>query len=156
VLESNQSIPLNPYDHGTFFDSISIILSSYGFILNFFPIYSQLTEPNNKKGLLSITMALIFCAIIYLYFSFLCLKQYGDSIQPSIFDNLSAEGPSIPGAIIFTIFVSMFLCNAPFAFNPAKEALLGFYDEMMNRTLSKDLEKKQKFNPVMTAISNNK
>ena len=72
-------------------------------------------------------------------FAVLGLKTYGDSIQPSIFDNLSAEGPSISSSFIFTVFLCIFLCNIPFAFNPSKEGLLGFYDELMNKTLSMDL-----------------
>jgi hypothetical protein len=32
-------------------------------------------------------------------------------------------------------------------FIPAKEALLGFYDELMNKTLSRDLERRQRRHP---------
>jgi amino acid permease len=43
VIHSNDSQPpLPPYTKGTILDSVSIILSSYGFILNFFPVYSQI------------------------------------------------------------------------------------------------------------------
>jgi len=36
---------------GSFIDSICIILSSYGFVINFFPIYSSLDKRTSKNGI---------------------------------------------------------------------------------------------------------
>ncbi len=32
-------------------DSMNIVLASYGFVLNFFPIYTSMEEKSNKKGM---------------------------------------------------------------------------------------------------------
>ena len=72
--------PLPPYTNGTILDSMSIILSSYGFILNFFPVYSQIHKPTNRKGIQAISRALVFCLSVFLVFAVLGLKTYGDSI----------------------------------------------------------------------------
>ena len=40
-----------PYDKGSLVDSVSIILTAYGFIVNFYPIYSNIEKRSYSKGI---------------------------------------------------------------------------------------------------------
>ncbi len=120
---------------GQLYDSFSIIVSSYGFILNLFPVYTSIEQRNNKKGYQASGSALAFSFIVYVTFSFLAYYCYGESIQPSIFDNIKSES-SIGSYITRLLFLVIFICNIPFLFLPAKECILVMIDEIQNRTVS--------------------
>ncbi len=76
------------YTKGSVIDSVSIIVSAYGFILNFFPVYVSIEGRNNKKALQSTSMALLFCLLIYVSFSYLAVETYGTNLNPNIFMNI--------------------------------------------------------------------
>ena len=59
-------------------DCINISLTSYGFIINLFPVSKQLKEYNNKNIMKSVFMALIFCFGAYLTLAIFAIKLYGE------------------------------------------------------------------------------
>lgn len=117
------------YEKGSLFDSISIILTSYGFTINFFPIYSSLEKRTNTNGLAALFIAMMFTLCIYASFSYLGVKAYGDCINPDIFVNLKVS-TEFTSFFIRGLFLCIFLCNIPFMFLPGKEALLVMVDEI--------------------------
>ncbi len=73
-------------------DSINITLTSYGFIINLFPITKQLKEYNNSNIMKSVLMALLFCFSAYIILTLLAMNLYGEfAIQQSIFDNMKQD-----------------------------------------------------------------
>ena len=123
------AVPSVTYEKGSIFDSMTIILTSYGFILNFYNVYSCLEVQNNKNGIMATVLAMIFCFFIFVTFSHLGIVSYGEFVHPNIFENLKAEGSSFVSIFIFGIFICIFMCNIPFVFLPGKEALLVLVDE---------------------------
>jgi len=69
-------------------DSANITVTSYGFIINFFPIYATLREKTNRNGFISAGMALGFGITAYTLFASLAILSYGYNIDPSIFENI--------------------------------------------------------------------
>lgn len=130
------------YNKGTIFDSMSIILTSYGFIINFYPVFSSLEVQSNDNGIKSTLLAMAFCFVAYLSFSHLGIMTYGEDVNPNIFVNISKEGASMMTLFIMFIFICIFVCNVPFVFLPGKESLLVLIDEFRYKTLSKDLSRR--------------
>jgi amino acid permease len=69
-------------------DSISIILTAYGFIYNLFPIYTSIRERNNSKGYKAVEIALSFSLFIYVGFSIMAIYNYGNNLDANIFVNI--------------------------------------------------------------------
>ena len=123
------------HDKGTVIDSICIIVTSYGFLINFFPIYQALENKSNAKVIKATVIAQAFCAFVYIVFSFLAVSIYQDRVEPSIFQNLQKED-TLDSILIRVIFLLIFLGNIPFVFLSGKEALLMMIEELQTRTLS--------------------
>lgn len=129
------------YDKGSVFDSMTIILTSYGFILNFYPVFSSLEVQSNKNGVAATVLAMSFCFVVYFIFSHLGITCYPD-VHPNIFENLKAEGTTLITITVFAIFLCIFLCNIPFVFLPGKEALLALVEEAQTRSMSIELARR--------------
>lgn len=54
-----------------FIDSINITLTSYGFIINLFPVASQMREQSYNNVMSAVGIALTFCFSSYLILSYL-------------------------------------------------------------------------------------
>lgn len=76
------------YKKGSIVDSLTIVLTAYGFILNFYPIFTQIEPKTNKNGYLATLLAMFFCFATYISFSFLALSTYGENLNPNIFENI--------------------------------------------------------------------
>lgn len=124
-----------PYTKGSLVDSVTIVLTSYGFILNFYPIFAQLEVKTNRNGYFSTLLAMFFCFVAYISFSFLAMESYGENLNPNIFDNLQNE-TNIASYFIRLVFLAIFICNIPFVFLPGKECLLMIIDEIKHKTIS--------------------
>lgn len=99
-------------------------------------------EPKtNMKGIQATSIALVFCVIVYLAFSFLAFVTYGDAINPSIFQNIKNDGTYL-SVIIRIMFLTIFAFNVPFLFLPAKENILVLIEEVRNKSMSKAIMKK--------------
>ncbi len=110
-------------------------MTAYGFILNFYPIFSQMEHKSNTNGYLITILAMLFCFSTYMLFSYLALRTYGENLNPNIFENIQLEN-NMPSYFIRIIFVAIFLCNIPFIFLPGKECMLMMIDEAKNKTIS--------------------
>ena len=122
-------------------DAFAIILTAYGFIINFYPIFSSLDKRTTSNGMNSTSLALAFVFLVYLLFSWLGLRIYGVSINANIFENIKTEN-TLTSYMIRLIFLGVFLCNLPFVFLPGKEALLVLIEEHRHRSMSKAIEKR--------------
>jgi amino acid permease len=80
LFRDGNQLPENFKAHakGGFIEALSIILTSYGFIYNLFPIYISIEGRNNTKGMQAISMALFIVCIVYVGFSILAIDVYGD------------------------------------------------------------------------------
>eukprot|EP00347_Sterkiella_histriomuscorum_P001964 403369990 len=126
------------YTKGSIVDAINIILTAYGFVMNFYPTFSQLDKKTNTNGYAASIIALLFSFIVYMLFSILASEIYGENIQPTLFDNLQYE-TNVASYFIRVIFLAIFICNMPFAFLPGKECLLSMIEEYRNNTISKQI-----------------
>eukprot|EP00347_Sterkiella_histriomuscorum_P012714 403367497 len=126
------------YTNGNIIDSISIILTAYGFVINFYPIYSQLDKKTNKNGYLTSLIALLLSFSVYMIFSILATQIYGKNINPTVFDNLQYEN-NVASYFIRLIFLAIFICNMPFVFLPGKECLLTMIAEFQTGIVSKQI-----------------
>lgn len=123
-------------------DSINITLTSYGFIINLFPITSQLKEYNNVNIMKSVFMALVFCFGSYIILSVLAMNLYGENnIHQSIFDNMKNDKQNPLTIGIRLLFLVIFCCNIPYLFYPAKLSILNALQEYRIKCFSKAIEK---------------
>ena len=151
----SEGAEINEYSKGSIFDSISIILTSYGFFINFYPIYSSLDNPTNKNAMKATGLAMAFCFVTYISFSHLGILSYGANVHPNIFENISAEGASVMSVFIVGVFIGIFLCNIPFNFLPGKEAFLVMLDELHTRSMSLDLTRRMDIQRKGTLLQGN-
>ena len=129
VGNDGTGMPQPARKEGSLIDSVTIILTSYGFIMNFYPVYSSLEVCNTRNGMLSSSGAMLFCFVVYILFSHLGILSYGDAVSSDIFENISAEAPSVMNVSLRSIFICIFLCNIPFVVVPGREAILVLIDE---------------------------
>ena len=126
----------------TVLDSFNIFLSSYGFLVNFYPIYDKLKPelrgPSNAR--LAVCLALSFICVTYIAFSYLSIEYFGTQhIDQDIFTNFAREGGWLSMIIIFW-FMLISLCSFPFNFHPLKLCVLNFLQEIRTGAISAELE----------------
>jgi len=68
------------FDMEKFIDSINITLTSYGFIINLFPVASQMKEQSYKNVMSAVGLALAFCFTAYFILSYLAQNLFGSDI----------------------------------------------------------------------------
>lgn len=112
----------------TVLDSFNIFISSYGFLVNFYPIYDKLKPelrgPKNARK--AVYMALTFIFITYCSFSFLAIEYFGTKhIDQDIFTNFARE-KGFFSVLIIVWFMVISLCSFPFNFHPLKLCVLNF------------------------------
>jgi amino acid permease len=66
-----EAIVVKDFDMEKFIDAINITLTSYGFIINLFPVASQMKEQTDKNVKSAVAIALAFCFTSYLILSYL-------------------------------------------------------------------------------------
>ena len=105
-------------------DSVNIAVSSQGFVIALFPIYSSMSYAARPKVLYSVTFALLFTLSTYSLLSFISIAYFGEAnIQQSIFVNIQQE-EGIASVLLRCLFLMIFFCNIPFVFFAGKVALL--------------------------------
>jgi hypothetical protein len=87
------------------------------------------------------SIALAFCVIVYIIFSFLAYISYGDTIQSSIFENIKNEN-NIASFLIRVMFLIIFICNIVFVFFFAKECFLVLIEEIRYGSVSVTIMRK--------------
>lgn len=126
----------------TLLDSFNIFLSSYGFLVNFYPVYDKLRPelrgPGNARR--AVCLALSFIAVTYVIFSYLSMEFFGiKNIDQDIFTNFARDGGWLSMLIIFW-FIIIFLCSFPFNFHPLKLCALNVIQEIRTGEVSAELE----------------
>jgi amino acid permease len=122
-------------------DCINITLTSYGFIINLFPISRQLKEYNNANIIKAVLIALTFCFLVYISLTVLAMNLYGTHIQQSIFDNMRSDKGVLTKGVRL-LFLLIFCCNIPYLFYPAKLSILNALQEYRLKCFSRAIEKK--------------
>ena len=105
-------------------DSVNITLTSYGFVINLFPIAQQLRDNTKANVMKAVFIALCFCFSSYLILTKLAINIWGaENIEASIFENLKDDqgGKSVGIRLLFLV---IFLCNIPYLFFPGKLSVL--------------------------------
>lgn len=120
-------------------DAINITLTSYGFIINLFPIASQMKEQTYGNVMSAIFIALSFCFSAYLILALLAQNLFGSNIQVSLFDNMK-DDRGILSVGVRCLFLVIFLCNIPYLFFPGKMSILNALQEYRFHVFSKVLE----------------
>lgn len=112
-----------------FIDSVNISITSYGFIINLFPIRQQMSDQSKSSVVLAVSLALAFCFISYVLLTGLAIGIFGEhNIKQSLFDNLEDDHGALTQAIRI-VFLVIFLCNIPYLFYPGKLSVLNVFQE---------------------------
>lgn len=111
-----------------FIDSINITLTSYGFIINLFPVASQMREQSYKNVMSAVALALCFCFSAYFILAYLAQNLFGSDIQVSLFDNMKKDN-GVLSIGVRVLFLVIFLCNIPYLFFPGKMSILNAIQE---------------------------
>lgn len=126
------------FSYEKWMDSINITLTSYGFIINLFPIAQQMREQNYENVMKAVGIALIFCFSAYLTLSILAQNIYGNNIEINLFDNMKDDS-GVLSIGIRILFLIIFLSNIPYLFFPAKMSILNALQEYRFGVFSKVL-----------------
>jgi amino acid permease len=121
--------------------ALSVFLFSYNFSTFEFPMYSSLgPERNEKKMMNAISLAMFLTLSIYLTTGFLALKVFGPNISNNILLNFNKIDGFLP-MLSQLIFLILIICHVPYMFLVGKEAICIVGDEIINKTMSKSLQK---------------
>ena len=122
-------------------DSFNITLTSYGYLINLFPIAMQLKNRSYANVIKSALLALVFVFTAYVILTSLSMNIFGEhNIQMSIFENLKTDNGLLSIGIRL-LFLIIFLCNIPYLFFPGKISILNALQEYRFKCFSKVLEK---------------
>jgi uncharacterized membrane protein YidH (DUF202 family) len=124
---------------------MNISLTSYGFVINLFPISQQMQDKSKGSMMKSVLIALTFCFLSYVTLTKLAINIFGEeNIQQSIFENLKNDQTNPLSIGIRVLFLVIFLCNIPYLFFPGKLSILNAYQEYKQRCFSRVIEKKMR------------
>jgi len=105
-------------------DTLNICVTSFGFVLTLFPVYSSMRKDQRPKFKGSLYLALGIVFTLYIALTASAISYFGgDHIRPSLFENFSMQ-TDIESKIILAIFLLVLLTNIPFAFFAGKTALI--------------------------------
>lgn len=129
-------------------DSFNISVSSYGFMLNFTPVFDklkpELRSPSN--GRLAVILALMFVGFAYISFGELSIAYFGAvNVEQNVFTNFGREHEWL-SVIILLWFIVIFLCSLPFNFHPLKVCVLNLIGEFRSRKITNELDEIFKMN----------
>lgn len=105
-------------------DSVNIAVTSQGFVIALFPIYTSMARDARPRFMFSVSAGLLFTFSCYTYLSFISIAYFGEeNIEPSIFQNIKHE-QGIASILLRCVFLLIFFCNIPFVFFAGKIALM--------------------------------
>lgn len=79
---------------------------------------------------------------IYIIVAFLSIYMYGSDLSSNVLDNVGAHEGEWTSFVLSIIFLIVIGCHIPFIFFGGKDCFLNLYNELANRTISKNLERK--------------
>ena len=124
------------------FDCFNISISSYGFLIGFYPMYDKINPSKRtpKNGLTATAVALILTCLTYVSFTKLSILCFGvDNIKQNIFENLNDSNDFLSQSVK-VIFLVIFLCSLPFHIYLVKLFVFNFIEEIRSNRISKDLD----------------
>ena len=133
-----------------YINALVLILFSFSFSENLFPLYSGLKEKNNKNCVSIINTTSAFSTLAYVSISIFALILFGKGvlIDANIMLNIQAEdgkGSLIWDSVVLQVlFLIIQICNVPTGFFPGKEAMLIIIDEINNSSISKSLKERMR------------
>ena len=133
-----------------YINALVLILFSFSFSENLFPLYSGLKEKNNKNCVSIINTTSAFSTLAYVSISIFALILFGKGvlIDANIMLNIQAEdgkGSLIWDSVVLqALFLIIQICNVPTGFFPGKEAMLIIIDEINNSSISKSLKERMR------------
>ena len=112
-------------------DSVNIAVTSQGFVIALFPIYSSMKREDRPKIMTSVSAGLTFTLSTYTYLSLISISYFGmQNIQSSIFQNIKSE-EGIASILLRILFLMIFFCNIPFIFFAGKIALMSVVHQIL-------------------------
>lgn len=120
-------------------NGIAVMLCSYGFSQNLFPIYQSLEDKSTKNALNATGLGLFLSFLIYVTLAILALYVFGTGLAESVLSNIDAE-QTISSYVIRVTFMIMLGCHIPYNFFSGKESLLLMVDEYRRQSMSNALE----------------
>ena len=112
-------------------DSVNIAVTSQGFIIALFPIYSSMKREDRPRIMTSVSAGLTFTMSTYTYLSLISISYFGmQNIQSSIFQNIKSE-EGIASILLRILFLMIFFCNIPFIFFAGKIALMSVVHQIL-------------------------
>ena len=112
-------------------DSVNIAVTSQGFVIALFPIYSSMKREDRPRIMTSVSAGLTFTMSTYTYLSLISISYFGmQNIQSSIFQNIKSE-EGIASILLRILFLMIFFCNIPFIFFAGKIALMSVVHQIL-------------------------
>ena len=123
--------------------AFSIFLFAYAFQFMVFPAYNEL---ENKRGANRFAWSSAISIIIYttalVSTGIICVLHYGSNLKPDLLINVATKANGV-SVFLRTVYCFILLFHLPYIFFAIKEYTLVMYDELVSRSLSEHLEKKQ-------------
>lgn len=120
-------------------DALNIVLTSFGYIVNMYPIYDKL-EPSLRSPrnlLLCCFVAMFFSASVYSGFAQLSISCFGiNNIKQNLFENFDRATYGNLPIVVKVIFLVIFSCALPFNVLPTRNSAIAFYLELTESKVS--------------------
>jgi len=133
-------------------NSINVTITTYGFIINLFPITEGMKDKSSTNVMKAVALALFFCFATYLVLTLCCLQIYGSSIDINLFQNI-VEDKNWLSYLVRLIFLVIFFTNIPFVFYPGKLSVVNIIAEYQDHYFSSKLEHRSRTRSTVFDIS---
>jgi amino acid permease len=127
------------YSIDQYSDAINISLTSYGFFVKMFPVFSEMKDKRYKTRMTTNLLALLFVFIVYTTFAYLAINQYGNSIKINIISNFAEEDDYLSFGATFLFFMVL-VSVIPYNFFPCKLFIMNLFLEYHNSSFSRALK----------------
>lgn len=123
-------------------------MTSYGFVINFYPIYDMLEEKSrNWTSMMSAAIiSIIITLFVYTCFTLLCIEAFGYfNSHSNIFSNFD-DSMGIMSIAVRIIFLIMLLSAIPFPSFATKMCILTLIEELRDRKISHAMGNNEVYN----------
>mmetsp|Transcript_26279 Transcript_26279/g.18634 ORF Transcript_26279/g.18634 Transcript_26279/m.18634 type:complete len:127 (+) Transcript_26279:220-600(+) len=114
------------------------------YVLNLFPVYSQMSPKTNHNAKNAIIIAITICTLIYVVLGFVGLSIFGSSVTSNILTDLADTNNTALSYTLRILFLLVVVFHMPFLYYCGKESFLIIFDELHRKSLTKVLEFKER------------